>query len=106
MQSQFLTAVGAFVSFTRFLASDLDFHFQFVTVIQLAVITCLDVVPYHVSYFQVGTFMGIAIHNLSALDGEIESLDLTAGVRQTASGLLGTTVQFSDLVGDRGSDLV
>jgi zinc transporter 7 len=42
--------------------------------------------------------MGIAIHNLSTTDAEIESLDLTAGVRQSASGLLGTTVQLSDLV--------
>ncbi|KAF7965738.1 hypothetical protein HWV62_42034 [Athelia sp. TMB] len=58
MQSQFLTAIGAFV----------------------------------------GTFIGIGIHNLSSSDGETESLDLAAGVRQTASGLLGTTVQLSDLV--------
>lgn len=58
LQSQFLTAVGAFV----------------------------------------GTFMGIAIHNLSTSDGEIDALDLAAGVRQTASGLLGTTVQLADLV--------
>lgn len=42
--------------------------------------------------------MGIAIHNLSTSDGDIESLDLTSGVRQTASGLLGTTVQLADLV--------
>jgi zinc transporter 7 len=58
MQSQFLTAIGAFV----------------------------------------GTFMGIAIHNLSVTDDEVESADLTAAVRQDASGLLGTTVQLSDLV--------
>ncbi|KZP22804.1 ZIP-like iron-zinc transporter [Athelia psychrophila] len=58
MQSQFLTAIGAFV----------------------------------------GTFIGIAIHNLSSTDNEAEALDLAAGVRQTASGLLGTTVQLSDLV--------
>nr|AMD82964.1 zinc transporter protein ZIP2 [Russula atropurpurea] len=59
MQSQFLTAVGAFV----------------------------------------GTFMGIAIHNLSA-SARVEdaSLDLAAAVRQTATGLLGTTVQLADLV--------
>ena len=48
--------------------------------------------------FQVGTFMGIAIHNLSTSDREIDALDLAAGVRQTASGLLGTTVQLADLV--------
>ncbi|KAH9994767.1 ZIP zinc transporter-domain-containing protein [Russula vinacea] len=59
MQSQFLTAVGAFV----------------------------------------GTFMGIAIHNLSAsAHAEDASLDLAAAVRQTATGLLGTTVQLADLV--------
>lgn len=59
MQSQFLTAVGAFI----------------------------------------GTFMGIAIHNLST-SGEVEtaSNDLAAAVRQAASGLLGTTVQLADLV--------
>jgi len=59
MQSQFLTAVGAFV----------------------------------------GTFMGIAIHNLSASEHvEDVSLDLAAAVRQTATGLLGTTVQLADMV--------
>ncbi|KAH9987298.1 ZIP zinc transporter-domain-containing protein [Russula compacta] len=59
MQSQFLTAIGAFV----------------------------------------GTFMGIAIHNLSAsARAEDASLDLAAAVRQTATGLLGTTVQLADLV--------
>jgi zinc transporter 7 len=42
--------------------------------------------------------MGIAIHNVSTSDADIESLDLTAGVRQSASGLLGTTVQLADLV--------
>lgn len=42
--------------------------------------------------------MGIAIHNLSS-SGEVESTtDLAAAVRQTASGLLGTTVQLADLV--------
>jgi len=60
MQSQFLTAVGAFV----------------------------------------GTFMGIAIHNLSASAHAEDdlSLDLADAVRQTATGLLGTTVQLADLV--------
>lgn len=43
--------------------------------------------------------MGIAIHNLSTTDDVVESADLTAAVRQNASGLLGTTVQLSDLVG-------
>ncbi|KAJ7679016.1 Zinc/iron permease [Mycena polygramma] len=59
MQSQFLTAVGAFV----------------------------------------GTFIGIAVHTATAGEGAgRHSADLAAGVRQTASGLLGTTVQLSDLV--------
>ncbi|KAF8440385.1 ZIP zinc transporter-domain-containing protein [Boletus edulis BED1] len=58
MQSQFLTAIGAFV----------------------------------------GTFMGIAIHNLSATGTEPVSMDLAAGVRQDASGIFGTTVQPADLV--------
>ncbi|EIW83993.1 ZIP-like iron-zinc transporter [Coniophora puteana RWD-64-598 SS2] len=58
MQSQFITAIGAFVR----------------------------------------TFMGIAIHNLSASEAGAEALDLAAGIRQDASGLLGTTVHLSDLV--------
>ncbi|KAI0045858.1 ZIP-like iron-zinc transporter [Auriscalpium vulgare] len=59
MQSQFLTAVGAFV----------------------------------------GTFLGIAVHNLSASShGETDGVDLAAAVRQSALGLLGTTVQLADLV--------
>lgn len=45
------------------------------------------------------TFMGIAIHNLSSSDSELASADLAAGVRQDASGILGTTVQLADLVG-------
>ena len=45
------------------------------------------------------TFMGIAIHNLSvSANVEDVSLDLAAAVRQTATGLLGTTVQLADLV--------
>lgn len=42
--------------------------------------------------------MGIAIHNLSASGADPVSLDLAAGVRQDASGILGTTVQPADLV--------
>ncbi|EMD31330.1 hypothetical protein CERSUDRAFT_69441 [Gelatoporia subvermispora B] len=61
MQSQFLTAVGAFV--------------------------------------RSQTFMGIGIHNLSTTGDVAEGAsDLTAAIRQTAAGLLGTTVQFADLV--------
>ncbi|KAJ7761995.1 ZIP-like iron-zinc transporter [Mycena maculata] len=59
MQSQFLTAVGAFV----------------------------------------GTFIGIAVHTATASEETgRHAADLAAGVRQDASGLLGTTVQLSDLV--------
>lgn len=45
--------------------------------------------------------MGIAIHNLSASGGPTDGVaDLTAAVRQTAAGILGTTVQMADLVRD------
>ena len=42
--------------------------------------------------------MGIAVHSLSAGGNEEEALDLSAAVRQTATGILGTTVQMADLV--------
>ncbi|KAJ7592970.1 ZIP-like iron-zinc transporter [Mycena floridula] len=61
MQSQFLTAVGAFV----------------------------------------GTFIGIAVRHAAVGSelGENEAIiDLAAGVRQDANGLMGTTLQLSDLV--------
>jgi len=59
MQSQFITAIGAFI----------------------------------------GTFMGIAIHNLSASgEGATEQSDLVAALKGTAAGILGTTVQMADLV--------
>jgi len=58
MQSQFLTAIGAFV----------------------------------------GTFIGIAVHSVTATTTESQVPDLAAGIRQDATGLLGTTLQFSDLV--------
>lgn len=38
------------------------------------------------------------MHNATAAGGEPASIDLAAGVRQDASGLLGTTVILSDLV--------
>jgi len=58
MQSQFLTAIGAFV----------------------------------------GTFIGIAVHNATTTTTESQVSDLAAGIRQDATGLLGTTLQLSDLV--------
>lgn len=43
--------------------------------------------------------MGIAIHNVSSAgDSAGEVTNLTAAVRQTAAGILGTTVQMADLV--------
>lgn len=45
------------------------------------------------------TFMGIAIHNLSASgEGVTEQNDLIAALKGTAAGILGTTVQMADLV--------
>lgn len=58
MQSQFITAIGAFI----------------------------------------GTFMGIAIHNLSTSGETTEQSDLVAALKGTAAGILGTTVQMADLV--------
>ncbi|THV07234.1 ZIP-like iron-zinc transporter [Dendrothele bispora CBS 962.96] len=61
MQSQFVTAIGAFV----------------------------------------GTFIGIAVRNAassSSSSEEMEGLDLAAGIRQDANGLLGTTLLLADLV--------
>lgn len=52
-----------------------------------------------VSRSWVRTFMGIAIHNLSASgDGETEQSDLVAALKGTAAGILGTTAQMADLV--------
>jgi len=45
------------------------------------------------------TFMGIAVHNLSASGEEAaEQGDLVAALKGTAAGILGTTVQMADLV--------
>jgi len=49
----------------------------------------------------VGTFMGIAIHNISSGAGsELEdpSIDLAAAIRGEAQGIMGTTVVAGDLV--------
>ncbi|KAF8903633.1 ZIP zinc transporter-domain-containing protein [Mucidula mucida] len=61
MQSQFLTAVGAFVGYV--------------------------------------TFIGIAVHNATS-SGDVHEggMNLAAGVRQDAPGLLGTTLKMADLV--------
>ena len=43
--------------------------------------------------------MGIAVHNLASADDAAEgSSNLADAVRQTAAGILGTTVQMADLV--------
>jgi len=45
------------------------------------------------------TFIGIAVHNATASgNAEVEMTDLAAGIRQDANGLLGTTLQLSELV--------
>ena len=47
------------------------------------------------------TFIGIAIHNLSASgEGAAEQSDLVAALKGTAAGILGTTAQMADLVCD------
>ncbi|KAK0236099.1 ZIP-like iron-zinc transporter [Armillaria nabsnona] len=67
MQSQFLTAVGAFVLIGIFVRNS--------------------------------TFIGIAVHSAtSSTDSASFKLDLGAGVRQNATGLLGTTLMIADLV--------
>lgn len=52
--------------------------------------------------------MGIAIHSLAAADGHSGSsaLDLAAAVRQDAQGVLGTTVQYADLVSGINFDYI
>ena len=44
--------------------------------------------------------MGIAIHSLATAEdhADTSTLDLAAALRQDASGLLGTTVQYAELV--------
>ncbi|KAI0749456.1 ZIP-like iron-zinc transporter [Daedaleopsis nitida] len=70
MQSQFLTAIGAFLPSPR--VDDRSLY---------------------------RTFMGIGIHNLSAAaDADAEVSNFAAALQQTAAGVLGTTVQMADLV--------
>ena len=47
---------------------------------------------------QIRTFIGIAVHTVTATTTESQVSDLAAGIRQDATGLLGTTLQISDLV--------
>jgi hypothetical protein len=46
----------------------------------------------------ISTFIGIAVHNATANMGKSAVMDFAAGVRQDASGLLGTTLLLADLV--------
>jgi hypothetical protein len=51
----------------------------------------------------ISTFIGIAVHNATATNAVSELADLAGGVRQDATGLLGTTLQLSDLVSQNSS---
>ena len=46
----------------------------------------------------ISTFIGIAVHNATANMGKSAMMDFAAGVRQDATGLLGTTLLLADLV--------
>lgn len=46
----------------------------------------------------ISTFIGIAVHNATTNLGESAVMDFAAGVRQDATGLLGTTLLLADLV--------
>ncbi|KAJ2928372.1 hypothetical protein H1R20_g8732, partial [Candolleomyces eurysporus] len=79
MQSQFITAIGAFVGYERLSWS---------------------IIPMSLMMGSQSnrTFIGIAVHNAAATGSERQLIDLAAGVRQDATGLLGTTTQLADLV--------
>jgi len=51
-----------------------------------------------VNSLMISTFIGIAVHNATATNAVSELADLAGGVRRNATGLLGTTLQLSDLV--------
>ncbi|TFK23648.1 ZIP-like iron-zinc transporter [Coprinopsis marcescibilis] len=76
MQSQFLTAIGAFVS-----SGPLD-----------------SLEEKNVAKSMTSTFIGIAVHNATATGSEVQPNDLASAVRQDASGILGTSAQLADLV--------
>jgi hypothetical protein len=46
----------------------------------------------------ISTFIGIAVHNATTTMGKSAVMDFAAGVRQDATGLLGTTLLIADLV--------
>ncbi|KAF5341754.1 hypothetical protein D9611_001817 [Ephemerocybe angulata] len=94
MQSQFLTAVGAFGSSGR----NLDRRVAFPKGAPWLPFPSFRWV--RASSSSRTTFIGIAVHNAAAASADAEGLvlDLAAGVRQDASGLFGTTAQWGDLV--------
>lgn len=123
MQSQFLTATGAFVSWFSPLSikyswtSLLLMHFSMIHVLGWVRTCCFwklcswtyttsvsDSFPALPSVLFglsacCSTFIGIAVHNITKTNsGSSSSIDLAAGIRQDASGLLGTTALLSDLV--------
>jgi len=51
-----------------------------------------------VNSLMISTFIGIAVHNATATNAVSKLADLAGGVRRNATGLLGTTLQLSDLV--------
>jgi len=112
MQSQFVTAIGAFVSAAETLyvtRSPVLIHLFlwiertatrsgkqnpvcFRTGMLITISSGFWIEPHR-------TFIGIAIHNLSASGGEVtEQSDLVAALKGAAAGILGTTVQMADLV--------
>ncbi|PPQ91714.1 LOW QUALITY PROTEIN: hypothetical protein CVT25_012855 [Psilocybe cyanescens] len=105
MQSQFLTAVGAFVSqrssipasclYTTCTLIDVMAHADLFW-IWICRVKCGLIEPF--DFDVISTFIGIAVHNATATDTASHAVDLAAGVRQDATGVLGTTLQLSDLV--------
>lgn len=112
MQSQFLTAIGAFVSsrslrlcFSRLLdcarrrGGDLKLTSFPAKIGRVSHGYASYLEQTHSKIIRCSTFIGIAVHTATASDSESPFADLAAGVRQDATGLLGTTLQLSDLVG-------
>lgn len=94
MQSQFLTAIGAFVS-NRHLAHsrhDIQLTYLFSGRVSPSSIRRRHLIKVN------STFIGIAVHTAATNNGEPTVMDFAAGVRQDATGLLGTTLLLADLV--------
>ena len=95
MQSQFLTAIGAFVGVLFLLKSSRDDHYLNDRLGKFLYLIYVSQGWRHPHW--ISTFIGIAVHTATSTGVGKQSADLAAGVRQDAPGLLGTTVQFSDL---------